>query len=290
MISYFTDLSKISGNFTFSKVSYEELKSLEGKLKLNIDDAGLPICNKPYIFMEPPIVDEFSFLYINENLTGTDFFKALESALKQVHFENLKVDKLIVEDLIPTTMNGINVENFKTQKISRRNHQNISGNITFKYLEVDEFHTDYINNRKIIDLEVTVKELNVMFNDIFKGNRFIHSLDVTGAVVTSIVNDDDLNDVLDINYIEQFTFRSNESINNIIVEGMINDFNFTEKIFDTVQKTEVVTVIDGPKKIKNLKTKNLHVDYINGRSIDDIISRYKDQTLSGIVKIKGSIN
>ncbi|OXU21662.1 hypothetical protein TSAR_016063 [Trichomalopsis sarcophagae] len=284
------NLSSISGNVKFINVAYEELKNLEDKMNTNFNDKLFYTCiSKPLIFIVPPIIDEFSSLYINENLNGSEFSNKIESLLENSFFEHLKVKKLVVENLTTALVNSANFLNFEAHKISKTGYQSLSGNITIENLVVENLYTELVNGRSASDLENMIRRINLVYNDIFNGNVSIHSVNVTKFIVTSKINEEDLNDVLDVNFIEQFIFKTNQTIKNLIVEGLVNKINITRKANDLVLYTQDDVILKGPKKMKKLKSSNLTVDFMNGHSIKDVLSSKNNQFLVGPLKITGSV-
>jgi hypothetical protein len=283
-IFHVVDLSKISGNVKFLEVSYKELKDLEKRINETSTYACL---SKPFIFIEPPIIDEFVFSYVNENITGSEFTEKFNSLLNNVYFEQLNVKHLVVNNLTTKTINNINVEEFKSQIITKNGYQNITGNITIKHLEVEKLYFDFINGRPSSDLKKIVDKVNNFYDDVFNGKILVNSLNVTKNIKTSKINSFDLNKELNIHNIKEFVFSTNMTIENIVVDGLVNNLNFTEKVQDSVLKTDKNVTITGTKIIKKLNCKNLQVEYINEHSVDDIITADKVQILTGPVKVIG---
>lgn len=254
----------------------------------NLNDTIISTCiNKPLIFIVPPIIDEFSSLYINENLNGSEFSTKIKLLLENSFFEHLKVKTLIVENLTTAVVNSVNFHDFEAHKISKAGYQSLSGNITIENLTVQKLYTELINSRSAIDLESITHRINLFYNNLFNGNTSINSLNVTKFIVTSKINEEDLNDILDVHFIEKFIFKTNQTIKNIVIEGLINKKNITRIANDLVLHTHDDIILKGPKKIKTLKSNNLKVDFVNGHSIKDVMSLRDNQFLIGPVKIMG---
>ena len=113
---------------------------------------------------------------------------------------------------------------------------------------LERIFAEFINNRPIINVTNAVRNANSIFENIFAGNELVNSLNVTGSVVTSKINDKDLNNVLDVNNIGTFILRDDVSIENIEIEKMINELNFSKIVQDSVLKTDNHVIIKGPKK------------------------------------------
>lgn len=257
---------------------------------MNLNDKIFPTCiNKPLIFIVPPIIDEFSSLYINENLNGSEFSNKIESLLEKSFFEHLKVKKLVVGNLTTAAINSVNFQKFEAHKVSKSGYQTLSGNITIENLVVQKLYTELVNNRSTSDLENITHRLHLFYNNLFSGNMSINSVNVTKLIVTSKINEEDLNNILDINFVEQFIFKTNQTIKNLVVEGLVNKINITRRANDVALYTENNIVVKGPKKIKRLKSNNLKVDFVNGHSSKDVISSDVNQFLLGPVKITGII-
>lgn len=282
-----SDLSRISGDVEFTEVDYEDLKNLEDSMNANVGSESC-VKKKLFLFAQPPIVDEFSVLNINDGqMTGKKFSENLEKLMQNATFDYLNVDKLIVKNLSPKTVNGIDFKKFEEKRITKNGYQIIDGDIVFKNLEVQKLFADRINGKNAIYFQDTVNRINTIYDKIMSGEVSV-SLLTTETVITPKINNQDMNSEFKVNDIDKIIFKSNKSINDIVVDGFINNVNFTDKIQDTVLKNDDNVFVTGKKKIKNLKTRNLRAEFINGHPVDDVLSASSNQTLRGPVKITGN--
>ncbi|XP_058805906.1 uncharacterized protein LOC131672587 [Phymastichus coffea] len=284
------NLSKITGNIKFTGVTYKELENIEDKLRIDIDDTGVPKCSmKTFVFLEAPVVDEFVSSFINGNITGSDFSNKFEVLLNDINFENLKCKKLIVKKLKALSVNNINITDLEDKKITKNTYQEISGMIKINNFETKNLHSRFINNRSYEKLNNIVRKINLLYRRFIDNQRSIYSLNINKFIITPQINDKILHDFLDLHEIAEFLLQTNGSVEHLTVQGLINNLNLTKKMSDCVLKNEETIIIKGPKKINRFKTLNLEVKYLNNHSVQDIVTHTKNQTLIGPIIIKGSV-
>lgn len=288
MLQFFIDLSEITGNVSFTHVTYEDLDNLENELREDVDESGVAKCStKSFVFSKKLIIDEFSVSIQKGNNTEPEFSRKYENSFNNTSIKNLKCKKLIVSNIESQMVNGINLKELESKRITRSTYQELSGTVKINSLETHTLHTNLLNNRSHEQFENLTRKINSYYKEFLDNQRPIESLTTDKFIVTSEINGKNLQELWNLNNTPGFILRANGSVENLIVEGLVNGINFTEKYSDCVLKTDENIIIKGPKKINRFTADHLEVQYINSHAVEDIITDTKNQTLIGPLIIKG---
>lgn len=285
----FSDLKEMSENVSFGDVTYEFTKKLR-----KIFDEGTGknsnCLNESIIFENALIVDDLSFDTLNDDVSFDTFVEKLKRTYENVSFNNLKLNVLNVGEIVTRTINDVNLSDFTKFAITRSTTQNITGNYTFERLEIEELEIERMNGMSIKRWNDLIDRLNGSYRNIFDGNATLGSVTVKGMIYTPSINGISLDDIYDPETMGTVIFEKDLYVENLIVRGYTNDFNFTELVDNAVLKTDEEIVTSGLKEFENVSCKFLEIKSLNGHRVEDLLDPYKRQDLTGPVIVNGKIS
>ncbi|XP_025075109.1 uncharacterized protein LOC105431077 [Pogonomyrmex barbatus] len=284
----FPHLTKISPNVMFGNITLDTMKKLEDYViyEQNITFGCL---NKVLFFIRPPIIDDLSFDTINQIISQTTFFDKLNEFFQEVYFENLTFSTLSAEEILPNTINGINYTDLAKCVLTPYTQQNLTGALVIDNLKTDLLDITFINGISLNTWNLLLTNAKSLYNNMFDGNVSIKSLRVTGMIMTSLINDDDIINIYKEYNMANVIFDKNVSIENLKIIGFVNGLNLSKFIADAVQKTDKNITFINRKTFKNITCEFLKMQFINGHFVKDILDPNEKQMLKGPVVIKGSI-
>ena len=274
-----SDLTKILSNVTFRNVTFGEAKKFEAFLDENTNSSSC--FNRIVIFESPITVDQLSFDRLNE-VSFKDFDQKLNETFQNVSFENLTTETLLAEEITPKAINGINFDTF----MKRLEPSNIG---SVEQLETDRLNVAFINGISLNEINLLKDRLNAILHGICNGSTTLNSLQVTGMITTNSVNGEILTDLYSKDEINTVIFKSDTFIKNLTILGLMNGFNFSEHVFDTILKSDRNIAIDGYKIFDTIYCHQLETSFLNGHPVENILDPFKEQVLSGPVTVNGSM-
>lgn len=246
--------------------------------------------NKILLFIKSSIIDSLSFHTIKQTILQTTFFDRVNKTFQQVYFENLTISTLVTDEVLPNTINGINYTDLTKRVLTLYTRQNLTGALIVDNLETDILDAEIINEIPLNTWNLLLTHTNSLYNDIFDGNAAIRSLQVTGMITASSINNNDIIGIYKENNMATVTFNKSVLIKNLKVIGFVNNLNLSEFIADAVQKVDKnITFIDY-KTFKNITCEFLEAQFINGHFVNNIMDSNEKQTLKGPIIINGMLH
>ncbi|CAL7939823.1 unnamed protein product [Xylocopa violacea] len=279
----FPNLTQISSDVTFGNVTFGAFETLEAVLKGNRNPSNCS--EKIIVFQSPIIVDELSFGTLNSNVSYEDFSQKLNETFRNASFENLIAETVVAKEITPETVNGQNFTNFVKNVTS----PSIVDQYAIDRLETDLLNATIINGMSIDEISQLIDGLNAILYSILNGNVTLESLRVTGIIETNLINGKVRNDLLEGSQANTVIFKQDVSIKNLTILGSMNNLNFSERVSDTVLKTDRDIVISGYKVFNTINCHELDATSLNGRPIKNVLNPFKEQVLKGPVVIDGDM-
>ena len=274
-----SDLTKILSNVTFRNVTFGAAKKLETFLDENTNSSSC--LNRIVVFELPITVDQLSFDRLNE-VSFEDFDRKLNETFENVSFENLTTETLVAEEITTKAINGIDFDTF-----TKRSEPSNVGSV--EQLETDRLNVTFINGISLNEINLLKDRLNAILDGICNGSMSLNSLQVTGMITTNSVNGEFLTDLYSKDKINTVVFKSDTFIKNLTILGLMNGFNFSEHVSDTILKSDRNIAIDGYKIFDTILCHQLETSFLNGRPVENVLDPFKEQVLSGPVTVNGSV-
>lgn len=278
-------MKKISAKVTFDNVTLGVIKKLENYIT-NEQDNSSSCSGRILWFLKSPIIDDLSFDTLKQTISQVDFFRKLNQTFKEAYYENLTLETLIADEILPNTINDeINYVDLAERVLTMSTQQNLTGNLVINNLEIDVLHAEVINSIPLNDLN---RSLTSLHRDIFNGDVSIKSLQVKGMIIPSSINENNIVDIYKEDSMATTIFDNNISIEDLTVKGFLNGLNLSEFIADSVQKIDKNVVFTGSKSFENITCEFLEAWFINENFVDDLLDSDKEQVLEGPVVINGT--
>lgn len=271
-----------------NNITFGMIKKLEDYIirEQNVASACL---NKVLFFIKSCIIDNLSFNTLKQNITQTTFFEKLNQTFQKLYFENLTLSTLIVDEVLPNTINSINYIDLTKRILTISTQQNLTGALIIDNLETDVLNAEIINGMSLDKINRILEHAKTFHDDIFNGNTSIKSLRVTGMLTASLINENDIVDVYQKDRMGTVIFNENTSIKDLTVIGFVNSVNLSEFISDAVQKTDRNITFVGYKTFENVTCEFLNIRHMNGHLVENILDPNKMQILKGPVVINGML-
>lgn len=280
--NFVSDLIQILPNVTFGNVTFGATKKVENFIKQNTNSSG---CLDTTVVLDSPItVDELFFDTLNSNISYEVFNQRVNETFRNVSFENLVVETVFADEITSKVINGLDFDDFAKNVAS----SNVVDEYTTDRLEADRLDVSFINGMSINEIKMLQDKLNDILRNIRNGNVTLNSLRVTGMITTNLLNGKVFTDLYNEDEIDTVIFKEDVSIMNLTILGLLNGFNFTERVLDTVLKTDTNITIDGFKVFDGINCDELHAASLNGRPIEKLLDPLKEQVLSGPVVVNGT--
>ncbi|KYM97637.1 hypothetical protein ALC62_11932 [Cyphomyrmex costatus] len=284
----FPHLTKISTNIMFGNVTLGMMKKLEDYITYE-QNITSDCFNKILLFAKSVIVDNLSFDTIKQTIPQITFFDKLNKTLQQVYFENLTISILTIDDILPKTINRINYTDLAKCVLTPYTQQNLTGALIVDKLETDILDAEIINAIPLNTWNLSSTHRKSLYNDIYNGNASIKTLEVTGIIMSSSINNNDITDIYKEYNMATVIFNANVSIENLKVIGFINNLNLSMFITDAVQKTDRNVTFINRKILNNITCEFLKVQFINKHFVNHILDLNEKQMLNGPIVINGSV-
>ncbi|KAF3425333.1 hypothetical protein E2986_03027 [Frieseomelitta varia] len=275
----FPHLTKILSNVTFRNVTFGAAKKFETFLDENTNSSSC--LDRIVVFESPITVDQLSFDRLNE-VSFKDFDRKLNETFENVSFENLTTEILLAEEITTKAINGIDFDTF-----TKRSEPLNIGSV--EQLETDRLNVTFINGISVNEINLLKDRLNAIFDGICNGSMRLNSLQVTGMITTNSVNGELLTDLYSKDEINTVIFKSDTFIKNLTILGLMNGFNFSEHVSDTILKSDRNIAIDGYKIFDTILCHQLETSFLNGHPVENVLDPFKEQVLSGPVAVNGSV-
>ncbi|XP_076763161.1 female sterile (1) Nasrat [Xylocopa sonorina] len=279
----FPNLTQISSDVTFGNVTLGAFETLEALFKENRNSSNC--FEKIIVFQSPVIVDKLSFDRLNSNVSYEHFNRKLNETYENAIFENLIAETVEAKEITPETVNGQNFKNI----VKNVTFPNIVDEYSIDRLETDLLNATFINGMSMDEINELIDRLNTVLHSILNGNVTLESLRVTGIIQTNLINGKVLNDLLEGSQANTAIFKQDVSIKNLTILGLMNNFNFSERLSDTILKTDRDIVISGYKIFNTINCHELEATSLNGRPIKNILNPFIEQVLKGPVIINGDM-
>ena len=234
------------------------------------------------VFKSPIIVDQLSFDGLNNNVSFDVFNQKVNRIFQNVSFENLMTETLLADKITPKVINGLDFTNF-TKHLESPNIGAID------QLETDRLNVTFINGMSLDEISLLANRLGATLDSILNGSKTLNSLQVTGMIITKLLNGNVLADLYTEDEIDTVIFKSDVVIKNLTILDLMNGFNFSERVFDTVLKSETNIVINAHKMFDTIICHQLEATALNGHPIENILDPFKEQVLTGPVIVNGSV-
>lgn len=279
----FSDLTKISANVTFGNVTLGAIKKLEKFFRENNSTGCL---NRTVIFESPVTVEELTFDKLNNNVSYEFFTRKVNEAFANASFENLTVDTLIADEIAPSVVNGLHLPDYAKHLES----SDIECSIEDRS-ETDRLCAESINGMPVEEIVELKDRLSAILDHVQSGNLTLNSLRVTGTIKADSINGERMTDLYNEDRFgpRPVIVKDEVYIHDLTVLGLMNGYNFTERVLDTVLKSDTNIVIEGHKTFDSIICTELDAKYLNGRPIEYILDPYKEQVLSGPVIVNGTV-
>lgn len=278
-------MKKISANVTFGNVSYGATKKLEDYITREQSTSGC--LKKVLFFIKPPIVDNLTFDTVDHIIPGIVFLNKLNRTLQRMHFEDLTLSTLTADEISPNTINGRSYADLIGNALTASTRQNVTGSLTIDNLETVLLDAEFVNGMPIGELNRWLTYATALHDDIFYRNVSIESLQTTGTITVSSINEHDIVDIFKEDNMGSVIFNESVSIENLTVMGLVNGWNLLELAADAVRKTDRDVTFTGRKTFENVTCGFLEARSINGHSVDDILDPERQQLLKGPVVVNG---
>lgn len=278
-----SDLRKISANVTFGNVTLGGIKKLEKFFRENNSTGCL---NRTVIFESPVTVEELTFDKLNNNVSYEFFTRKVNETFGNASFENLTVDTLIADEIAPNMVNGLDLVDYAKHLESSDIECTIEDS-----LETDRLCAKSVNGMPVEEIGQLKDRLSAILDHVQSGNLTLNSLRVLGTIKADSINGERVTDLYNE---ERFgprpvIVKDEVYIEDLTILGLMNGYNFTERVLDTVQKSDANIVIEGHKTFDSIICTELEAKYLNGRPIENILDPYKEQVLSGPVIVNGTV-
>ncbi|KAL0124299.1 hypothetical protein PUN28_006268 [Cardiocondyla obscurior] len=283
----FPYLTNISANATFGNTTLSVIKQLENYIT-HEQDVAFGCLNKMLLFIKPTIVDNLSFDTIKQTISTT-FFDKLNRILQQVHFENLTISTLLTNEVLPKTINGVNYTDMAKRALTTNTQQTLTGDLIVDNLETDTLDAKMINELSINRWHLSLIYAKLLYDNIFNENAVIKSLKVTGIITASSINNNNVIDIYKKDNMATVIFNKDVTIENLTVNQLLNNLNFSQSVADAVQKADKNVTFVGHKTLRNITCDVLKMQLINGHFVSNILDPSEKQTLKGPVVINGSV-
>ncbi|KYM93270.1 hypothetical protein ALC53_00206, partial [Atta colombica] len=283
----FPHLTKISANIMFENVTLGIMKKLEDYIiyEQNITSNCF---NKILLFVKSFIIDNLSFDTIKQTISQITFFDKLNKTFQQAYFENLMISTLMIDEILPNTINRINYIDLVNRVLTSYTQQNLTGALIIDKLETDILDAEIINTIPLNTWNLSTNA-KLPFNDIFNGNASIKNLEVTGIIMASSINNNNIIDIYKEYNMATVIFNTNVSIENLKVIGFINNLNLSMFITDAVQKVDRNITFMDRKTLNNITCEFLKVQFINKHFVNHILDLNEKQMLKGPIIINGLV-
>nr|XP_003700076.1 PREDICTED: uncharacterized protein LOC100883089 [Megachile rotundata] len=272
----FPNLVKILPDVTFGNVTFGAIEKLENLFKENSDSC----LQKIIVFKSPITVENLTFDKIN-NVSYEDFHRKLNET--DVHFDNLTVENLYADIIIPSSINDVDFSDFI------KNYSSNVDEYEVENLQTDFLNASFINGMSINEINEKTNRLLTMLSEIFNGNVTLESLRVTGVINANSINGKSMVDWYNEDQSGNIIFEDGVSIGNLTILGLVNGVNFSEFVSDTVLKTDTNIEVDGHKTFDVVNCGVIETTMLNGRPIEMLFDPSKEQVLTGPVVVNGSI-
>lgn len=278
-----SDLRKISANVTFGNVTLGAMKKLEKFFRENNSTGCL---NRTVIFESPVTVEELTFDKLNNNVSYEFFTRKVNETFGNASFENLTVDTLIADEIAPNMVNGLDLVDYAKHLESSDIECTIEDS-----LETDRLCAKSVNGMPVEEIGQLKDRLSAILDHVQSGNLTLNSLRVLGTIKADSINGERVTDLYNE---ERFgprpvIVKDEVYIEDLTILGLMNGYNFTERVLDTVQKSDANIVIEGHKTFDSIICTELEAKYLNGHPIENILDPYKEQVLSGPVIVNGTV-
>lgn len=265
---------------TFGNVTFGAMKKLKAFFKENTNSNNC--LDRIIVFKSPIIVDQLSFDGLNNNVSFDVFNQKVNRIFQNVSFENLMTETLLADKITPKVINGLDFTNF-TKHLESPNIGAID------QLETDRLNVTFINGMSLDEISLLANRLGATLDSILNGSKTLNSLQVTGMIITKLLNGNVLADLYTEDEIDTVIFKSDVVIKNLTILDLMNGFNFSERVFDTVLKSETNIVINAHKMFDTIICHQLEATALNGHPIENILDPFKEQVLTGPVIVNGSV-
>ncbi|XP_017877319.1 uncharacterized protein LOC108623376 [Ceratina calcarata] len=262
-------------NATFSKnVSYGQITI--GNANLTPEDVGFDIDN----FEKRLKSVKQKLIEIDSNLAKAnqlDFDSDVEI------FGNINfAGSLTVENLTAEFINDVSMNDSSSHDDSTTIEE------TFDFIQAENLTVYSVNGIPFKD---------ILFSDAIKDYRHVNFSEINKVEVNGDISFENINGI-DWNILmrdivwkdEPKVIPGNTVIEGLTVLGLMNGFNFSERVSDTILNDDTDIVLEGHKVFEsNVSCYQLEVDSLNGRPTENILDPKKEQTLLGPIIINGSI-
>lgn len=265
---------------TFGNVTFGAMKKLKAFFKENTNSNNC--LDRIIVFKSPIIVDQLSFDGLNNNVSFDVFNQKVNRIFQNVSFENLMTETLLADKITPKVINGLDFTNF-TKHLESPNIGAID------QLETDRLNVTFINGMSLDEISLLANRLGATLDSILNGSKTLNSLQVTGMIITKLLNGNVLADLYTEDEIDTVIFKSDVVIKNLTILDLMNGFNFSERVLDTVLKSETNIVINAHKMFDTIICHHLEATALNGHPIENILDPFKEQVLTGPVIVNGSV-
>lgn len=264
-------------------MTFGAIKKLEKFFRENNSTGCL---NRTVIFESPVTVEQLTFDKLNNNVSYEFFTRKVNETFGNASFENLTVDTLIADEIVPNTVNGLDLVDYAKHLESSDIECTIDD-----ALETDRLCAKSVNGMPTEEIGQLKDRLSAMLDHVQNGNLTLNSLRVIGTIKADSINGERVTDLYNE---ERFgprpvIVKDEVYIDDLTILGLMNGYNFTERVLDTVQKSDPNIVIEGHKTFDSIICTELEAKYLNGRPIENILDPYKEQVLSGPVIVNGTV-
>lgn len=284
------DLIKMSAIVMFGNVTLDSMEKLEDYIthEQNIASGCL---NKILLFIKSSIINDLSFDTIQQTISQKSFFDKVNKTFHQVHFENLTISTLLTDEVLPKTINGINYTDLAKWVLTLYTRQNLTGALMVDNLEINILNAEIINGIPLNTWNVLLMNAKSLYEDVFEGNASLKSLQVTGVITATWINNNDIIDIYKEDNMATVIFNKNVSIENLRVIGFVNNLSLSEFVVDAVRKADENVTFINRKTFKNVTCEFLQVSqFINGHFVNDILDPDEKQMLKGPIVINGMLS
>ncbi|XP_076299870.1 female sterile (1) Nasrat [Lasioglossum baleicum] len=278
----FPNLRNISSLVTFGNVTDRHMESLEDLLNKTGNSSCLG--KKIIAFTSPIVVDELSCDTIDKNVSYAEFLNKLNKTFGNIVFDSLSSETLIAEEIAPGAINDVDFKNFTEHLASSRN----TANHSIDKLETDHVDVRFINGMSSEEINDLMDRLNSLLENITSGNSSIDSLQVTGKIDVNSINGVALKDLYK-DHRNTVIFKNNVTIRNLTIQGLLNRFNFSDRVMDTVLKSDNDIKVYGHKTFNIVRCRELDAVSLNDHHLENIFDPKKDQLLMGPVIVNGTV-
>ncbi|EGI69366.1 hypothetical protein G5I_01903 [Acromyrmex echinatior] len=284
----FPHLTKISASVMFENVTLGIMKKLEDYI-IYEQSITSSCFNKILLFVKSFIIDNLSFDTIKQTISQITFFDKLNKTFQQVYFENLTISTLMIDEILPNTINRINYIDLVNRVLTSYTQQNLTGALIIDKLETDILDAEIINAISLNTWNLFSTPAKLPYNNIFNGNASIKNLEVTGIIMASSINNNNIIDIYKEYNMATVIFNTNVSIENLKVIGFINNLNLSMFITDAIQKVDRNITFMDRKTLNNITCEFLKIQFINKHFVNHILDLNEKQMLKGPIIINGSV-